>query len=226
MLLGPGGAAEQRPQDWWSAIVACTRRVAAQHPRELEGVAAVAVTGQWAGTVAVDAAGEPLAPALTWLDSRGAEQARAHRGRRSGRRARRGLCARSGSPAGSGAPAARRRCRAATRFAHLQFLRDQRPEIWAAAATFLEPVDWLNLKLTGIRSASYDTATLHWVTDTRDPLNVRYDPRLLKLAGARRRRGSPSCGRARASSARSARRRPPSSASARRRSSSPRRRTR
>ena len=44
-------------------------------------------------------------------------------------------------------------------------------------------MDWLNLKLTGVRSASYDTATLHWVTDTRDPLNVRYDERLLKLAG-------------------------------------------
>jgi len=182
MVLGPGGAAEQRPQDWWSAIVACTRRVAAQQPGELEGVAAIAVTGQWAGTVAVDAAGEPLAPALTWLDSRGAEQARRIAGAGAGgvrvegyapQRIARWIRLTGGAPSLSGRDP----------FAHLQFLRDQRPEVWAAAATFLEPVDWLNLKLTGVRSASYDTATLHWVTDTRDPLNVRYDSRLLKLAG-------------------------------------------
>ena len=54
-------------------------------------------------------------------------------------------------------------------FAHLQFLRHERPAVWEAAAAFLEPVDWLNLKLTGVRSASFDTATLHWVTDVRDP---------------------------------------------------------
>ena len=36
---------------------------------------AVAVTGQWAGTVAVGEDGEPLHPAITWLDARGAPHA-------------------------------------------------------------------------------------------------------------------------------------------------------
>ena len=37
---------------------------------------AVAVTGQWAGTVAVDEHGEPLGDAMIWLDTRGAAHAR------------------------------------------------------------------------------------------------------------------------------------------------------
>ncbi len=180
--LGPHGAAEQRPQDWWSAIVTCAGRLASSCADELRDAVAIAVTGQWAGTVAVDATGEPLAPALTWLDSRGAEHVRRIAGSGAGglrvegyapQRIARWIRVTGGAPSLSGRDP----------FAHLQFLRRERPEIWAAAAAFLEPVDWLNLRLTGIRSASYDTATLHWVTDTRDPSAVRYDERLLRLAG-------------------------------------------
>jgi xylulokinase len=39
-------------------------------------VVAVACTGQWASTIPVDAAGEPVGPCLMWLDTRGAEHAR------------------------------------------------------------------------------------------------------------------------------------------------------
>jgi xylulokinase len=37
-------------------------------------VSAVGLTAQWAGTVAVDASGEPLHPAIIWMDTRGAPQ--------------------------------------------------------------------------------------------------------------------------------------------------------
>ena len=182
MLLGPGGAAEQRPQDWWTAIVDCTGRIGAQAPADLRAAVAVAVTGQWAGTVPVDDAGDPLAPALTWLDARGAEHARTIAGAGAGglrvegyapQRAARWIRLTGGAPSLSGRDP----------FSHLQHLRHERPDVWEAATTFLEPVDWLNLRLTGVRSASYDTATLHWVTDVRDPDRVRYDPALLRLAG-------------------------------------------
>ena len=125
--LGPGGAAEQRPQDWWGAIVTCSRRLAAQRADELRAAVAVAVTGQWAGTVAVDAAGEPLAPALTWLDSRGAAQSRRIAGAGAGgvrvegyapQRLARWIRLTGGAPSLAGRDP----------FAHLQFLRDQRPD--------------------------------------------------------------------------------------------------
>ncbi len=71
--LHPGGGAEQRPADWWSAITTASRRLLAGRDAD---VRAVAITGQWAGTVALDEAGEPLGDAVIWLDTRGAEHAR------------------------------------------------------------------------------------------------------------------------------------------------------
>ena len=65
----PGGGVEQSPAEWWRAVVAAARRVGERAPAARDSVAAVALTGQWAGTVAVDEAGEPLMGAVIWLDS-------------------------------------------------------------------------------------------------------------------------------------------------------------
>src|SRR3954469_15685394 len=70
LQLQPGGGAEQRPEDWWAAIVKAAQRLPRQDLR------AIGLTAQWAGTVAVDAGGEPLAPAIIWMDARGAAHAR------------------------------------------------------------------------------------------------------------------------------------------------------
>ena len=64
-----GGGAEQDPDDWWSAICTAAHRALAEAgPVELVGVGC---TAQWSGTVAVDAAGDPLMRAVIWMDSRG-----------------------------------------------------------------------------------------------------------------------------------------------------------
>ncbi len=46
------------------------------HGIEPESVVAVSCTGQWASTIPVDDAGEPVGPCLMWLDTRGSEHAR------------------------------------------------------------------------------------------------------------------------------------------------------
>src|SRR5690606_22283958 len=71
LALSEAGGAEQDPHDWWQAIVAAARAVLEQTGAAARIVAA-AVTSQWAGTVVVDANGEPLRPAIIWMDSRGA----------------------------------------------------------------------------------------------------------------------------------------------------------
>ena len=48
---------------------------------------------------------------------------------------------------------------------------------------FLEPKDYLNYKLTGRYGSSYDSISLHWVTDNRDIHHVRYDEALLAQCG-------------------------------------------
>ena len=69
---------------------------------------------------------------------------------------------------------------------HIHFLREQRPEVYRAAAVFLEPVDYLSLRLTGLARASHDSITLHWVTDNRDIDAIAYDDTLMELAGLER----------------------------------------
>ena len=184
LLLSPGGGAEQRPADWWAAITRAARRLLAATNIAPASVAAVSCTGQWSGTVAVDAAGEPLANALIWMDSRGAPYVRRATGgplRVQGYgplKLARWLRRTGGVPARSGKDSV----------AHILFLRHERPDVYRRATLFLEPKDYLNLRLTGRAAASFDSITLHWVTDNRDVTRVAYDDSLLALAGLERAR--------------------------------------
>ncbi len=75
--LSDGGGAEQRPAEWWAAIVGATQRLMQRRPVPPETVAAVAVTSQWSGTVPIARDGTVLHDALTWMDARGARAVRA-----------------------------------------------------------------------------------------------------------------------------------------------------
>ncbi|MGE5292477.1 MAG: aminotransferase class V-fold PLP-dependent enzyme [Micromonosporaceae bacterium] len=55
--LGPGGAAEQDPDDWWQSITGTVRAMMARSVVRRDAIVAVAVTAQWSGTVAVGAGG-------------------------------------------------------------------------------------------------------------------------------------------------------------------------
>ncbi len=179
ITLLPGGGAEQDPHRWWSAVVCSARKALSDGGVAPDHVVGVGCTAQWSGTVAVGGDGEPLGNAVSWMDSRGATAVRRQvRGpvnvlgyapdkavkwiRRSG-----GIPSLSGKdPVG-----------------HILFLREQRPDVYREARVFLEPVDYLNLRLTGLARASYDSITLHWVTDNRRIGRVAYDPLLVAMAG-------------------------------------------
>lgn len=182
LLLGPDGAAEQRPADWWAGIVAGVRRLRERGVVDPDGIAAVSVTSQWSGTVAVGADGEPLCDAVIWMDSRGARDVRSVVGGPVSvqgydpRKLRRWIALTGGVPSRSGKDPV----------AHIHWLRRNRPELSAATELYLEPKDWLNLRLTGIPVATYDSIVMTWVTDNRDPAAVRYDDELLSMAGLRR----------------------------------------
>ncbi len=67
--LRPGWV-EQNPEDWWTATCAAVRTALAEVPDAPAQVIGLAVSSQAPSMVALDAAGEPVRPALIWMDRR------------------------------------------------------------------------------------------------------------------------------------------------------------
>jgi len=182
LILLPDGGAEQDPEAWWQAICAASRRLVAQDIVPASKISAVSVTSQWSGTVAVDSDGHTIGNAIIWMDSRGAPHIRELIGgpvRIEGydpRKLRRWVRLTGGAPSRSGKDP----------LAHILYLRSNEPEVYRRAATFLEPKDYINVRMTGSVAASFDSIALHWVTDNTDPTAVAYSDALLDLAGLNR----------------------------------------
>ncbi len=178
LLLLPEGGAEQRPDDWWQAICRCTRKVVAEANIEPADVVALGCSAQWSGTVAVDEEGVPLRNAIIWMDSRGASYLNRIGG---GAWMLEGfalskilywLKVSGGIPGASGKDP----------IAHMLYIKHEEPEVYQATYKFLEPLDYLNLRMTGKAASSYHTIALAWMTDNRDIENVHYDDRLVAMS--------------------------------------------
>jgi xylulokinase len=64
------GWVEQNPLDWWQGVASVSRRVMVEAGARPEQVKAVGLSGQGAAAVLVDSTGEPVRPAIIWMDAR------------------------------------------------------------------------------------------------------------------------------------------------------------
>ncbi len=170
--LTPDGGAEQNPDEWWAAFLACATRLLRRFPEAAPRVRAVCASTQGEGTVAVDKDGQALMNCILWMDMRGAPYLRKHFGDNP-LNLLRWVRLTGGMPSPTGKDPA----------AHMLLIRDQFPEIYAKTYKFLNVLDYLNLKLTGRFAATFDSILTSWVTDNRDPDAVRYDPGLVRRCG-------------------------------------------
>ena len=179
VLLPPGGGAEQIPDDWWNAIEIAGNRLLARELISRDEIVAVAITAQWSGTVAVDQNGIALGNAIIWMDSRGApyiNQMVDGPLKIEGYGAAKLLNwirLTGGIPGKAGKDPT----------AHILYLKYEHPDIYQRAYKFLEPVDYIGLRLTGNFAASFNSITLNWLTDNRNIENVTYHDGLIKLSG-------------------------------------------
>ena len=65
------GWAEQDPEMWWNYVVEGIRKIGADHP--MSEVAAIGITYQMHGLVALSKEHKPLRKAIIWCDSRAVE---------------------------------------------------------------------------------------------------------------------------------------------------------
>ena len=143
----------------------------------VEDIVGICNTSQWSGTVAVDKDGNHLMNSIIWMDTRGAKWIE---------RFNKGLLKVSGYnimkmltllKRASGGPTLPGK----DPIAHILVIKNEFPEIYDKTFMFLEPQDFINMKLTGNFAASFASIALHWVTDTRDPNNIYYSKKLLKM---------------------------------------------
>jgi len=173
----PGGGAVQDAGHWWDVIVDATRRAMSSGVVRPEQVVAVSCTGQWASTVPVGEDGRPVGDCIMWMDRRGARHTRAAVGgpvsgyapvalwrwvRRTG-----------GAPSTSGGDP----------IGHMLYLEHDQPDVAQRARWYLEPVDYLSMRFTGVAAASHASMTAAWLTDNRHPERLAYDRTLVAKAG-------------------------------------------
>lgn len=177
--LKAGGGAEQDPTEWWRALVKATRRLLSRKLVHVDKIVAVSNTSQWSGTVAVDANGRPLMNSVIWMDTRGAPYIdKMFHGiiNISGYgilEVLRWLRKTGGIPSHSGKDP----------ISHILFIKHEHPRVYKETHQFLEPTDYINLRLTGQSAASFASIQLHWMTNIRDIGNVHYEERLIKRLG-------------------------------------------
>lgn len=178
LYLLPEGGAEQDPKEWWDAILKTSKKVLGKALVPVDDIVAVSCTTQWSGTVSVDRDGENLMNAIIWMDSRGSPYIKDIT---DGFIKVEGyallkllnwLRLTGGAPEHSGKGP----------LAHILLIKNRFPEIYEKTYKFLEPKDYINLLFTGKFASSFDSISLHWLTDNRDISNVVYNDRLIKMS--------------------------------------------
>ena len=133
------GWTEQDPEHWWQAAVDVTRALLESHG----DVEAVGLSGQMHGTVALDAEGRVLHPAILWNDQRSGAECRELDELTGGRVARWTL-----NPP-----------RAAFTATKLLWLRRHRPDVYEQIAAVLLPKDYVRYRLSGLRATDVTDAS-------------------------------------------------------------------
>ena len=140
------GRAEQKPEEWWEAICAASKKAVATagiDPADIKGMSldATCCTVMLSGDDMV-----PLRDAILWMDVRASEQAKRiyQSGHDSLKYNGYGMVSAECLPAKA------------------LWIKENEPELWNKATRFYECTDWLIYKLTGKYTASINCASARW----------------------------------------------------------------
>jgi len=143
--------AEQDPNDWWDALGKSVRKAISDSEISVDQIAAMAVDTTCCSVVALDDSGNPVRPALIWMDVRSAEQAEQMVATEDN-----ALLINSN---GSGPVSAEWMIPKAL------WIKQNEPKNFDRAVTICEYQDYINLHLTGRLGASINNVSTRWHCD-------------------------------------------------------------
>ncbi|MGA2504103.1 MAG: FGGY-family carbohydrate kinase [Anaerolineales bacterium] len=179
LFFPPDGGAEHDPAEWWAVITACVKKVIQTSRVAQAAIIAIAVTSQWSVTLPVDENGEPLMNVISWMDGRGAQY---------NREIVKGFPNIQGYKLSTllkyiGINGVVPSLKGIDSLGHMLFIKNERPEIYRRTYKFFEPMDYVNMRLTGKFSATQNTVWMSMMIDNRRLDAQEYDPWLLKMGG-------------------------------------------
>lgn len=166
--FGPGGRAEQNPEDWWDALCEANRLLLEKSRVLNTDVDVVSFSGQMMGVVPVDAANQPVRPAIIWADTRSTRQCTALLNRVEMERAYR-ITGHRLNPTYS--------------LSKIMWFRDNEPENFARTTRVLQAKDFVALRLTGVAVTDPSDASS---TDAFDQTTGTWSEELIDAAGVDR----------------------------------------
>ncbi len=128
------GRSEQQPAVWWDAFSRVAASILETAGARAAAVSAISICGFTRTQVFVDARGNPTCPAIGFRDTRAGD-----------------VAAQSQAP----------ELNAFHPLSRLLWLRENRPDAWAATTLILEPKDYLGLRLTG--RAACERISQNWL---------------------------------------------------------------
>ena len=166
-----GDLATQDAAELWDAVRGAIAAVTAEAPAAAAAVVAVGVCAQYSSIVPVAEDGTPSGPLVLYLDKRGTDPSWEVLGRHP-EAFERWLDRHGIPPVGGGLS-----------LGHLLHLHQHEPEVHAATSTYLEPMDYVILRLTGRVAATQCTMFMSQLIDNRTLGTTTYDPDLVAMAG-------------------------------------------
>lgn len=165
-----GDIAELDAEVQWQGVVSAIRECVATAPAAAASVVAIGVDSQYSSIVPVDADGRPVAAMRLWSDRRGTERSFAIL---EDDDAFFGFIERHGIPPVGGGLS----------LGHVLHLQHECPDVHERTAAYLEPMDYVNARLTGRITANQATQFMSQLIDNRSLGQTAYDDVLLGWAG-------------------------------------------
>ncbi len=175
LALLPDGGVEQDPADWWKAVCVDTRKLLADSGIPAARIRGLAFCCQMQGLVLVDAQGNPVRPAMSYMDQRAVAQKRAgmEKGFRiAGMNARKllpSLLITGGASASVKDPVWK-----------YHWVREREPQCFRRVHKWLDAKEYLVHRCTGRFAMTPDSANATFLYDTR-PGRTGWSPLMCRL---------------------------------------------